>query len=284
MGIRSYSSGEAPLTRLRQLLGNIERIAVAVSGGVDSMTLATAAHRFGSAALGQEVAMFHAVSPAVPPEATARVQEHAARERWQLRIVDAGEFKDENYRANPLNRCYFCKTNLYSTIAQHTGWQIVSGANTDDLGEYRPGLIAAKEHNVRHPFVEAKISKSDVRAIAHTLGLQDFAELPSSPCLSSRVETGIRVEPPLLALVNDIEQRMRAELAPFKPVNLRCRIRANLVAIEVDADCLSQISEDERTRLVTLVAQRCATHGVNSLVTFAPYRVGSAFLHERRAL
>jgi pyridinium-3,5-biscarboxylic acid mononucleotide sulfurtransferase len=211
------------------------------------------------------------------------VQDYAAREGWQLRVVDAGEFEDENYRANPLNRCYFCKVNLYATIAQHTGWQIVSGANTSDLGEYRPGLIAAKEHHVRHPFVEAGIDKAGVRAIAHELGLEDLAELPSSPCLSSRVETGIRVEPQLLALVNDIEQRMRAELAPFKPLNLRCRIRANLVAIEVDADCLTQIGESERGRLVGLVAQRCAVHGVNSMVTFAPYRVGSAFLHERRA-
>lgn len=272
-----------PIERLHRLLGGIDRLAVAVSGGVDSMTLATLAHRFRSNAMKAETTMFHAVSPAVPNDATARVQEYAERERWHLRIVDAGEFKDENYRANPLNRCYFCKTNLYGTIAQHTGWQIVSGANTDDLGEYRPGLIAAREHNVRHPFVEANIDKATVRGLAHTLGLHDLAELPSSPCLSSRVETGIRVEPQLLALVNDIEQMMREQLAPYKPLNLRCRIRSNLVAIEVDEACLSQIGEAERARLVTQVAQRCTARGVNSLVTFAPYRVGSAFLHERRA-
>ena len=91
-------------------------LAVAVSGGVDSLTLATFVHR----AAGSRVEMFHAVSPAVPGDATARVERLAAAQGWRLRIVDAGEFTDETYLANPIDRCFFCKTNLYGSIARHS--------------------------------------------------------------------------------------------------------------------------------------------------------------------
>ena len=120
------------------------------------MTLATLAHRLLGAG---RVAMVHAVSPAVSPEATARVRRYAEIEAWDLTVLDAGEFADADYLRNPVNRCYFCKTNLYGTIARVTPRQILSGANTDDLGEYRPGLDAAREHGVRHPYVEAEIDK-----------------------------------------------------------------------------------------------------------------------------
>src|SRR5450631_4287236 len=139
--------------RLGEILSGIPRgAAVAVSGGIDSLTLATFAHR----AMGARVEMFHAVSPAVPGDATARVERLAAAQRWRLRIVDAGEFGDDAYMANPTNRCFFCKTNLYGCIARRTDAQILSGANVDDLGEYRPGLDAAKNHAVRHPYLEAE--------------------------------------------------------------------------------------------------------------------------------
>ena len=99
--------------RLGVVLGEIGPLAVAVSGGVDSLTLAAMAHRV----LGHESAlMVHAASPAVPGEATERVRAEAGRSGWSLRVVEAGEFADPNYRANPLNRCFFCKTNLYGTI------------------------------------------------------------------------------------------------------------------------------------------------------------------------
>ena len=128
-------------------------LAVAVSGGVDSLTLADPRPPAG---LGPTALMVHAVSPAVPGEATARVRAEAAREGWDLRVIEAGEFADPAYRANPVNRCFFCKTNLYGAIRQrHRPARWLSGANLDDLGEYRPGLDAAREHGVRHPYVEA---------------------------------------------------------------------------------------------------------------------------------
>ena len=116
-------------------------MAVAVSGGIDSVTLATFAHRVERS----RVEVFHAVSPAVPEEATERVERLTADQGWRLRIVDAGEFTDANYLANPVDRGFFCKTNLYGCIAGHTDAQILSGANLDDLGEYRPG---SKPRNV----------------------------------------------------------------------------------------------------------------------------------------
>ena len=139
----------AARARLEAVLEGCAPLAVAVSGGVDSLTLAWIAHR----RLGARAAMFHAVSPAVPPEATARTEALARAEGWSLSVFDAGEFADPAYRDNPVNRCFFCKRSLYGAIASRTRRQIVSGTNCDDLGEFRPGLDAAAAAGVRHPYV-----------------------------------------------------------------------------------------------------------------------------------
>ena len=195
------------LASLEAMLERIDRAAVAVSGGVDSMTLAFVAHRV----LGDASTMLHAISPAVPADATERVGRYARREGWQLERIDAGELHDARYVANPVNRCYFCKTNLYATIASFAGdgATILSGTNTDDLGDFRPGLAAAAEHSVRHPYVECGIDKPAVRAIAARLGLDDLAELPAAPCLSSRVETGIAIDPRVLKAIDACERLVR---------------------------------------------------------------------------
>ena len=254
-----------------------ERVAVAVSGGVDSLTLATIAGRHHAAP-----EMFHAISPAVPAEATMRVRELAAREGWLLREIDAGEFGKDAYIANPVNRCYFCKQSLYASIgaiAEATSAQIVSGTNADDLGEYRPGLDAAREHGVRHPFAELDIGKRDIRACARALGLADIAELPSSPCLSSRIESGIPIAAAVLANVHRAEQAMRAMLP--HGASVRCRVRASGVVLEVDAELLALLDAETRDRMSETVADHMrATHD-DSPITIAPYRVGSAFLVER---
>lgn len=262
---------------LEQALHDAAPVGVAVSGGVDSMTLASFAHRL----LGPDAVLaVHATSPAVPAEATARVHDEAARAGWQLRVIDAGEFADPAYRANPVNRCFFCKTNLYGSIAAETSWQVVSGANMDDLGEYRPGLDAARNHAVRHPFVEAGYSKSAVRALARTLGLRDIAELPSAPCLSSRIETGIRVEPEVLAFVHKAERLVAERLGAGDGAarSVRCRVRAAGVVIELDPASLVKFDTAERAALGRLIAGAAPTGLAGRPIGFAPYRVGSAFL------
>ncbi|TCR71022.1 hypothetical protein [Rhizobium sp. BK376] len=163
---------QTPEQKLKTVLSSLQDSAVAVSGSVDSMTLAVIANRL----LGRNhVTMMHAVSPAVPAEATERVHHFAGIEGWDLRILDAGEFADDNYIANPVNRCFFCKANLYSSIASISDRQVLSGANTDDLSEYRLGLDAARNHGVRHPYLEGGIDKKDVRALARALGLAEVA-------------------------------------------------------------------------------------------------------------
>ena len=189
------------LSRLQQYFRDHPAMAIAVSGGVDSMTLAVVAHRENPA-----TEIFHAVSPAVPLQATARVRQYAERERWNLTVIDAGEMLNEDYLANPVNRCYFCKTSLYDTVLEHTKLPVASGTNLDDLGDYRPGLIAAAEHQVRHPYVEAGIDKETLRRVAGALGLHDLKDLPAAPCLSSRVTTGIPIDAELLPLIDRAER------------------------------------------------------------------------------
>lgn len=261
-----------PLARLEAVLAQMESIACAVSGGVDSLTLATFVHR----RFPERVQMFHAVSPAVPQEATLRTQALADQEGWSLSVIDAGEFLNEDYRANPVNRCYFCKTSLYGAIVPHTKAQVVSGTNLDDLGEYRPGLIAAKEHSVRHPFVEAAIDKAAVRNIARELGLGDIAELPSAPCLSSRVETGIRIEPETLARLHATEKLVQLRL---QPKTARCRVRATGVVIELDTASLEKLSAEAQATLAAEIRELFDRPGESApQVSFAGYRTGSAFL------
>ncbi len=265
------SEARQKLERLEQVLSGYDTLAVAVSGGVDSLTLATVAHRV----LGDRVHMYHAVSPAVPAEATQRVRDVAAREGWQLSVIEAGEFADADYRSNPVNRCFYCKTNLYGAITPLTSAQVVAGTNLDDLGEYRPGLNAAENHGVRHPFVDAGIDKKSVRAMARELGLGDIAELPAAPCLSSRIETGIAIDPAMLRLVHAAETLVAKSISPK---TVRCRVRARGVVIELDEQKLSFLDIPARASIESEIASLFRDGGFDYPVSLAPYRTGSAFL------
>ena len=214
------------MTALQAILADLPNLAIAVSGGVDSMTLAHAAHRAGLPGL----LVVHALSPAVPAEATARVRDHASRFGWRLTEVDAGEFADPAYRANPVNRCYFCKTNLYARIAHVTAGPIASGANLDDLGDYRPGLIAAAEHRVRHPFVEAGMDKAAVRALARGFDFATFPNCPSSPACRAASKQALRSAPGTSAW----SRAWSAHLPPHVPqgTDLRCRVTHGGIVVE----------------------------------------------------
>lgn len=269
--------------RLSDYLATFGPAAVAVSGGVDSMTLAVLAHR-----MNPEIEMFHAVSPAVPVQATQRVYDYAKAEGWHLKVIDAGEIEDPEYLANPANRCYFCKTNLYATIVENTESLVMSGTNLDDLGDYRPGLGAAKEHQVCHPYVDCEISKPMLREIARELELLDLHDLPAAPCLSSRIETGIRINPSVLPVINDVEQTLWQSLQLIMPIKgVRCRVRADGVVIELETTetineqaVFCQLAKD-------LTTEKFEAAGFKELVGFVsvePYRRGSAFLIETLAV
>lgn len=269
-------SGEAlsldeAIHRLQAVLGGAREVAVALSGGVDSLTLAAFAHQ----TLGPGATLIHAVSPAVPAEATVRVKAFAASRAAALVILDAGEFSDEAYRSNPSNRCYFCKSHLYDAIRSRFKSIVLSGTNFDDLGDYRPGLSAARERGVRHPFVEAGLTKARVRELARRLGLGEIAELPASPCLSSRVETGIRIEAPALALIDAIETEMRHVLAPL---TVRCRVRQRGVIVEMDEASLRGLTHEDRRQWTERIGARAAEAGLKGTVEFEAYVQGSAFL------
>lgn len=257
-----------PQAALVAALDRHESLAVAVSGGVDSMVLAYVAHRFSRA----KVTALHAVSPAVPLVATQRVREHASRHGWTLRLLDAGEMADPDYLANPVDRCFHCKKNLYGRIAEVVDGPIASGTNLDDLSDYRPGLVAAKDHGVVHPYVEAGLAKADVYALAQAHGLVDLAALPAQPCLSSRIETGIAVD---RAALNFIE-RAETELAGRLPGRraIRCRITAQGVFLALDV-----LPEGaEREALEDWAREFCARFG-RAYAGLRPYRQGAAFLH-----
>jgi pyridinium-3,5-biscarboxylic acid mononucleotide sulfurtransferase len=254
---------------LRRWLRENQPVAIAVSGGIDSITLATAARQ----STGTEI--FHAISPAVPPEATARVRSLAREQGWKLNIFDAGELDNTDYRANPVNRCFHCKTSLYSSIRQQTEMLIISGTNLDDLGEFRPGLTAAQTFGVRHPYVEVGINKSEVRSLARYLGLGSLAELPAAPCLASRIETGIRIEPEILRTIHGAE-KLVTELIGIRVV--RCRLRAHAIVIELDRSALNELAPRTATKIGISIAALFDRIGIRLPVAFAGYRAGSAFL------
>lgn len=249
--------------RLAGALSAAAPLVIAVSGGVDSMTLVHAAHR-----LHVPFRAVHAVSPAVPEAASRRVKAHAERYQFALTILDAGEMADPRYLANPVNRCYFCKTNLYGRIRQECGGTIASGTNLDDLSDVRPGLVAADEHTVVHPYVEAEMGKADVYELAAAFGLSDVAHLPAQPCLASRIETGLTVTAETLAFIEAAEGRLSRAFPHVR--NVRCRVTGAGVVAE-----LSQSVAE--TRIAAILEPLCAAEG-RRFAGVRPYRRGSAFL------
>lgn len=249
---------------------------IACSGGIDSLLLAHVAHqRCGP----DRIQVVHAVSPAVPPEATARVQEQAKEFGWRVRTVETGEFEDERYLSNPVDRCYFCKSHLYALMDRlgqlHSlgSGCVVSGANRDDLGEYRPGLQAAQDHAVRHPYIELDINKAAIRAMASLLG-RPYAQLPASPCLASRLYTGTRVTPQRLRFVHRAEQFIRRTTGCEV---VRCRIDGSTMRVELPQGQRHLVGKGELAALQRLASAELTE--LDAVVLDAqPYAPGRAFV------
>lgn len=259
------------IQRLAGLLEDLAPVTIAVSGGVDSMTLAILAGR----TLSDRATMFHAISPAVPPAATRRIEDTARRECWNLRLVNAGEFADEDYRRNPYERCFHCKKNLYATLASSVPGTILSGTNLDDMDDFRPGLRAAERFSVRHPFVDSGLDKAAIRRICRDLGYPEIARLPAAPCLSSRVQTGLRIEAGVLGFVDRVESTLRQTVGPGA---VRCRIRPDEIAVQLDPASLRSLSTEEAASWKDRIRAMAAPLDLPAEIRFEPYRMGSAFV------
>ena len=193
---------QTPLSDLKEILRNLESVVVAFSGGVDSTLVAVAAHQV----LGERALAVTAVSPALAARELKEATSLAERFGFTHRLINTNEMEREGYVANSPQRCYFCKTELYSQLTQLAeleGYQwVANGANTDDQGDYRPGMQAASEHRVRSPMVEAGLDKAAVRQAAKELDIPIW-DKPAQPCLSSRIPYGT---PVTLENLSKIEQ------------------------------------------------------------------------------
>ena len=265
------------LETVSAVLERSPRRVIACSGGVDSLLLADLAHEMRP----RTTIVAHSVSPAVPPSATERVQQVAADLGWRLELVESAEFSDPRYRSNPRNRCYFCKSHLYSELdrvssaARSRGptWTVMSGANADDLGEYRPGLVAADEHKVIHPFVEAHMTKRDIRSLALSRG-RTWHDLPAAPCLASRLYTGTEVTAERLRAVDRGENTLRARTGLGV---VRCRIKGDDVVVEVAADARETVTPALLSEVLTIMREDVPDlRSIN--LDDAPYAPGRAFV------
>lgn len=251
-----FAKREALLSRL----AGYGRVAVAFSGGVDSAVVARAARE----ACGDNAIAVTAVSPSLASGELEQAQELARLIGIRHVVLHTEEFTNENYLANPANRCYFCKTELYSRLASRLselGADVIcNGANLDDQGDYRPGMTAAKEHSVRSPLIEVGLTKADVRELAKLWSLPCW-DKPAMPCLSSRIAYGVAVTPERVRRIDAAESFLRRE---FGLREFRVRCEANeLARIEVAlgevAPLLSLATFERISRELRSLGFRCVT-------------------------
>lgn len=262
------AEADTRLERLIGLLTQAESVLVCYSGGIDSAVVLAAAHR----ALGKRAIGMTAVSPSLAEHERGDAERIAREIGAEHRFVQSAELGRPGYVANGPDRCFHCKSELYE-IAEHKRqeWQLnftVNGTNRDDLGDFRPGLEAAKQAGVRSPFVELGFTKADVRAVAQQLGLSAW-DKPAAACLSSRIPYGTSVTPERLGQIGGFEAVLR-DLG-FR--RSRVRYHDKVARIELDLEELPRMLEPEMREAVVKAGK---THGFTYVtLDLAGYRTGS---------
>ncbi|MBI5513781.1 MAG: ATP-dependent sacrificial sulfur transferase LarE [Deltaproteobacteria bacterium] len=254
------------LERLRGAIRALGSAVVCFSGGVDSaFVLAVAKEVLGDRCLGLTT-----VSPSLPESERQGAEALARALGARHRTVDSREVEDPRYAANPVNRCYYCKSELY-TIAARVALEegmacVCNGTNVDDLGDHRPGLDAAREAEVRSPLVECGFTKADVRRCAKLLGLPVW-DKPAAACLSSRIPYGTHVTPSRLSMIDRAEGALRA----LGLRQVRVRYHSDLARVEVGPEELERAFGLRRD-----IARACREAGfAYATLDLEGYRMGS---------
>jgi pyridinium-3,5-biscarboxylic acid mononucleotide sulfurtransferase len=238
---------EEKVKRLETIIGTYRRVIIGFSAGVDSTLVSFVSNRV----LGTNALIILAKTETITKEDIELGRSLASAYDFNFREIEYRELEIENYAANPINRCYFCKHELYVRLSalalqEQIPW-ILDGANLDDLGDYRPGRTAAKELQIKSPLIEASFTKQDVRDAAEYYGLPNH-DKPSAPCLSSRIPYGTRIDMTSLEMIAQAELYIRQK--GF--TNVRVRHFGTNARIEVDAadiDRLRLFKDDVEAKL-----------------------------------
>lgn len=237
---------EIPLTEalaakyedLQKRIRSLGSVVVAFSGGVDSSLVAFVSQR----ELGPQAIAVTSGSESLKREDLVLCRRLATTWEMRHRIIETREIENQDYRNNPVNRCYYCKTTLYKeleVIRSELGFRaILNGTNLDDLTDYRPGIAAAQEHNIRSPLADCGFTKNDIRQLSRYLGLEN-SEKPQAACLSSRVPYGSHISKEVLSQIEKAEDLL------VKLGFSQCRVRHHdaIARIEVPPEDFSRVIE-----------------------------------------